>query len=523
MRRRERGCGRRASAARRILYTARMATAPKPDPANFRLSVKDFGPIVEADVDFRPLTVFVGPSNTGKSYLATLAYALHQVLMDEPRESKLGRYRPRRVHQRMDIPEKNASAIKSWARKISSSSSNQIVPQEIEGVIRSGIENHFKEIHSRVTSEMQRCFGIDDINQFHRKPKGSGAKIQFSKDGNFAEKDGFIYEMILKKRMVNESIIVPPIPPFSINRDMQRTIDILQSRNIIGDELRYFATHLAESITDSVFPQIIGALNQSVHYLPAERAGIMRAQSTVKSALIEQAQYAGIRRSANIILLSGVLADFLQHLLIIERLTERNVSPHNPLKNTATELEKTVLGGSIRYIRSESGHSFLAYHPEEWRDHLPLMNASSMVTELASVVLFLRYIVKHNDVLIIDEPESHLHPDMQVKFTRLLAKAVQHGLRVILTTHSEWVVETIGNLVELSKVPEDQRATLSGGSYALPAEHVGMWLFRPKKRPRGSVVEEVVLDPDTGVYGVGYDEVAMALHNEWADAANRSV
>ena len=42
-----------------------MVTAPKPDPANYRLSVKDFGPIVEADVDFRPLTVFVGPSNTG--------------------------------------------------------------------------------------------------------------------------------------------------------------------------------------------------------------------------------------------------------------------------------------------------------------------------------------------------------------------------------------------------------------------------------------------------------------------------
>ena len=45
---------------------------------HLELSVRNFGPIAEADIELRPLTVFVGPSNTGKSYLATLIYALHQ-------------------------------------------------------------------------------------------------------------------------------------------------------------------------------------------------------------------------------------------------------------------------------------------------------------------------------------------------------------------------------------------------------------------------------------------------------------
>ena len=31
------------------------------------IAVKNFGPIAEADIDLRPLTVFVGPSNTGKN------------------------------------------------------------------------------------------------------------------------------------------------------------------------------------------------------------------------------------------------------------------------------------------------------------------------------------------------------------------------------------------------------------------------------------------------------------------------
>lgn len=47
-------------------------------PESVELEVSDFGPIVNAKVELRPLTVFVGPSNTGKSYLAMLVYALHQ-------------------------------------------------------------------------------------------------------------------------------------------------------------------------------------------------------------------------------------------------------------------------------------------------------------------------------------------------------------------------------------------------------------------------------------------------------------
>ena len=42
------------------------------------ISVKNFGPIAEGSVDLKPLTIFVGPSNTGKSYMATAVYAVMQ-------------------------------------------------------------------------------------------------------------------------------------------------------------------------------------------------------------------------------------------------------------------------------------------------------------------------------------------------------------------------------------------------------------------------------------------------------------
>lgn len=70
------------------------------------------------------------------------------------------------------------------------------------------------------------------------------------------------------------------------------------------------------------------------------------------------------------------------------------------------------------------------------------------------MVLYLRHQVDPGDVLIIEEPESHLHPSMQVQFTRRLAAMVHAGVRVIVTTHGEWVLEELANLVRLSMVPE---------------------------------------------------------------------
>src|SRR5262245_38841911 len=42
----------------------------------WRLEVEGFGKIDRADVDVRPLTLFVGPNTSGKSYLASLLWGI---------------------------------------------------------------------------------------------------------------------------------------------------------------------------------------------------------------------------------------------------------------------------------------------------------------------------------------------------------------------------------------------------------------------------------------------------------------
>lgn len=168
-----------------------------------------------------------------------------------------------------------------------------------------------------------------------------------------------------------------------------------------------------------------------------------------------------------------------------------------------------------------TGYPHFAYRPKGWKDDLPLKNASSMVSELAPVVLYLRHRVGPDSVLIIEEPESHLHPAMQVEFTRQLAALVRAGVRVIVTTHSEWVLEELSNIVRRSALPEARGKKAVDAKVALRPEEVGAWLFKPKRRPRGSVVEEVKLDEETGLYPTDYDAVSEALYNESASIFNR--
>ena len=35
-----------------------------------KLNFENFGPIKRAEIEVRPLTVFIGPNNTGKTYVA---------------------------------------------------------------------------------------------------------------------------------------------------------------------------------------------------------------------------------------------------------------------------------------------------------------------------------------------------------------------------------------------------------------------------------------------------------------------
>ncbi len=490
------------------------------------LEMTDFGPIVEAKIDLRPMTVFVGPSNTGKSYMAILIYALHQYfnfLADS-----------RMLNPNRKIPRGTVESIITLAEQISrnkkknSSGEDIILPNLVVDTIRSRLATQGNQLHK----EISRCFGIEDTVRLVRKGTKGVASINF-RGRNTNESEQINHQLTLSATPCEFKTIIPKGTQMRL-----RTVDYdyhfrhshLTLRNMAEEmasltslrkekekRLDSFIRYFLDTLIDHFRSQIIGPLCLPAFYLPADRTGIMHAHSVVVSALIGSAAMAGIRPTTRTPVVSGVLADFLELLIEFGR-TQRKTR-HGLDK----QIEKTILGGSVGVDKSKLiDYPQFTYRPKGWENNLSLMNTSSMVLELTPVVLYLRYIVKPGNVLIVEEPESHLHPAMQVEFTRQLAALVKKGIRVIITTHSEWVLEEIANVVGRSKLPKLNQKTDDIAKTALNPNQVGVWLFNQKKRPKGSVVEEIRLDHETGLYPTDYDVVSEELYNENVDIFNRT-
>ena len=526
----------------------------------YRLDVRNFGPIAKASVDLRPLTVFIGPSNTGKSYLAILLYALHQcfgagnvgpyALHPRSRNRFLGS-----IYGSLRESDDDASGLlesfRNWLQDQFHSNTQPKSPIDLDsdvehestperplslGPLPQDIAAYFRSTFERAVglghyaeSEIGRCFGVEDIAALiGRSNSCSSANVKISIPrandagivgyGISLEEDG----VALSGDIGGRTSLSGEMNQLGDFDDMSLYIGRLVSAGGVDSE---DASYALARVADDLFSVLLKPLYRSAYYLPADRTGVMHSHQVVVSTLVQNAATAGLRPSASIPILSGVLADFLSQLIEMSgerrrfRTRSRRRVPQSD-DRLARRIEESVLRGAIHMESSEGGYPSFNFRPDGWDENLPLMRASSMVSELAPVVLYLRHLVRLDDVLIIEEPESHLHPAMQVEFTRQLAALVQAGIRVIVTTHSEWLLQELANLVRLSQVPECEREGITGGNVALDGSDVGAWLFRFEVPGEGSIVSEVGLD-DSGLYQSDFDDVAVALHNDWAEISSR--
>ena len=503
------------------------------DPAsdgNYSLRVKDFGPIARADVEFRPLTVFVGPSNTGKSYLAILAYVLHRCF-----ESYGFRARRRRdqhgVPQTIGRVKLNQSERASWAQWIDTLRMVESVPP-LPGAVAAGVRRTLERpegVDWHLAGEMRRVFGVGHGGDLVRRAGTQTTALVGLHIPQGASRPAVQYEFTFGRRtsrlvghVADESVTFTlEAVPEKILEDL--AYFWLRRRTSDADLADHEQQYSVRLLLDALWGLLVRPLAQSAFYLPASRTGVMNTHQALVSAFIRDATRAGLEPARPVGRLAGVVADFLDQVTQMPAARERGPAQHwRELAKLAEGLEQRVLGGAVRQVRSETGYPIFSYRPRDWeKDDLPLMRTSSMVSELAPVVLYLRHLVEPGDVLIIEEPESHLHPETQTALARELARVVHAGVRIILTTHSEWFVEQISNLVRLSEVPTARRAGIRGSGVALGHEEVGVWRFEESKRPKGSVVREVELDDDTGLFPAGYDAVSEALYDESARTFNR--
>ena len=558
-------------------------TRPAMSP-NVRISVTNFGPIADGEIDLRPLTVFVGPSNTGKTYLAVLIYALHRVLGGFTRFPELSTMYYR--HNSDDESVDNAireEEIRNIQEKLGTEDEQSLRFSDLPEKIRDAVHAYLNDpdkLGAHLNAELLRCFDLEsvsDLNQsFGGTPRGLSISLSIS------EKDQVLWRFnadtshadIATNGRIED---VPLLREGSSGAGLEYDAELHRVfSDALNSEISKRLYHESQPNSGSDYrPRGFGLANpfiadigeisssswiystgpsfknysvgdsaiSSAYYLPAARTGIMQSHRVIASSLATGAVRAGFERF-ELPTLSGIVGDFLRRLILYEEgrrktsqmgywlsLISRETNQKaeelsKPIKEIADALEHHVLSGQIQTRKaSPSAYPEFEYRAMGTTQDIRLSRASSMVSELAPVILFLRGVVERGDMLFFEEPEAHLHPAAQTRMAEALSRIVRAGVKVVVTTHSDWLLQEIANLIREGELEEQTGEPAGEGDLpsSLRPSEVGIWLFRKDDNSAGSIVKEIPFDRSEGVEPEEYEDVAEELYNRSANLQNRLV
>lgn len=415
-----------------------------------KLEVVNVGPIRRAELTLRDLNILIGENNTGKTFFATI---VHRVLA-----SRDEAYFPGLSFEE-EIPvavSKHVSTILALVRQGDHESTPRLLAT---GHLRSWADAVNRDTLQRLGGAAREALSYAysmPLKQLRRRQLDGvddDSYIRITNGEPFWQ-----IEVPIGDESDSEDIsVVTPDAEHWLN-------DVFGSSGIEQNLGRFESRWSSDKDRDNSPEQRVVEFCQYVLYmrgdtslfrswplrcvhLPSERGGIMQGYRAIASAALKKSAFAGIER-IDIEPLDGTSRDFLSFVISPEgsifshRDAERFLGP-------ASDIE-TKLRAEIVLVRDPNGPDrIVAQTPE---GQFELNQTSSMISELAALVLALKHRLSVRDYLTIDEPEAHLHPEMQVAVAKHFVDLAEAGLGITLTTHSDYFVEQVSNSIRLNEL-----------------------------------------------------------------------
>jgi hypothetical protein len=269
----------------------------------------------------------------------------------------------------------------------------------------------------------------------------------------------------------------------------------------------------------------MGANVKDIYYLPASRSGLYQALSSFTPILAELTQSRFFLNSRKLELpsLSEPLSDYFIDISTIDK------KSHNDQYSAIIEnFERNILEGSVRYDHEAKK---IKYRPFDVDFELDISEVSSMVAELSPIVIFLKHILHHKystkptsiyddffgvyqgrnrrsgrvdgyfDIIFIEEPEAHLHPEVQVKLAEIFAELTKHQIIIVMTSHSNYMFNKINNIILKKELNSDNIA-----------------VYQLIKGQKGSKCNPEMTIDNEGISDENFVEISRELYQERLDS-----
>lgn len=468
-------------------------------------SVKNLGPLLEGTVELRPLTIFVGPSNTGKSYMASAIYATAMAAGDFLRFRPDGKFSER---------ENVGAAVKFFREWANQQGPKELPVSELPVVsLPQDVGKDFNYLTLRQLMLLQTEI-VSRVRQLHGKEPG------FVRWGS--EPDDFRLDIRQQSPMLHLKMRLSdgrkPSPDF----DVSQIVLPVSALEWMPDFLRAAADERSGSLITDILvnwaiQSVFSGLPSPSHYLPAARSGIIQWHKAL-ATITGQSRRIGLE-PMDIPSFPGAATEFLGNLIELDKRNVGRIGSTSQLAGAIGFIENNVLGGKIDLDESDGLPTpeivYLAEKDGAVTGKFTLEHTSSMVSELAPLILFLKYRVNPGDLLILEEPESHLHPAAQRQLARGIVRLVNAGVRVLVTTHSDTFVSQINNLTRISFASKRWlREKGFAQEECLKPDNLSAYQFDSADDAEGTVTKKLEITPDFGVDDGWSYPVVKSLYDE---------
>lgn len=432
--------------------------------------IENIGPLRDAEVDLsKRLLVLTGPNNTGKTYLAWSVYGLYAS-------------RPR------DAP----AFLDPYVELLVTSARHEIDLAELLGQHQQELLSFFAADYAK---NLHRCFAAEQ-SRF----KGASVALRWIDSREAITR-------IKAERYMTLFGSFEHYPGYGVLERGQGLVQLTFATPNAANREESLPSRMISPMRPEEATPILAAMSPSDQaFLRSElRRHILR---FMRSALLQRCEIFPAERIAVNIFAKELAAkrselvdelvdaDIEGHQMVPMDIIRRNTGRYPwPIRDSlriannltlmsrresrfadlAAELESAVMGGKIGI--SSDGEMSYAPHDAPERN-LGVHLTASVVKSLSSLVFYFRHLARRNDFLIIDEPELNLHPDSQRKLARILAKAVRRGFKLMMSTHSDYIIRELNHMIMLSKLsPEAARELGYDPECALAPDSVGVYLF----------------------------------------------
>lgn len=372
----------------------------------WKLHVEDYGKISSADIEMAPMTLFVGDNNSGKSYLLSLLWGIHNLENNQWLSMEEG------------LQTEELEALKSWMRE-------QLL------MVRE------KKIHEVAIGEAANLLEAV-LNQILAKEKDHIVKWIFNST------DISIGQMEIVFQDVKEQVLKfkyeQKYSSLSISLDLQGIAISSGAEELFGDSGQIIWPLLV-AVYRAILHSPIESANGDM-YLPSARTGFMLTKDIVNK-YSRQEMFNLFGKKEPVAPFTRPVNQFLDILGDLSG----NSDIQSSYRKIAEIMEQEMAGGRVE-INTLTGKEVL-YIPAGNDKSMPLRMVSAVVTELSPFMLIMKYKQQINR-FYYEEPEMCLHPQLQQKMGKILCRTIGMGIDIAMTTHSDIILQYINNMIRLN-------------------------------------------------------------------------